>query len=158
MNKKLNDESGITLVESLIATILLLVGMMTIAQVLMVSILASKTHGRDSSKATIIARNKMEELTALPILDAKLAMGGSLDPANREEGYYDFLDQGGKVIQPGDNPQQAEAFAAYTRCWSITDEEGLADGRKRIAVAVMSNKSFQYGKSPSTIMVTQKTP
>lgn len=153
----MKNESGISLVESMIAIVLLLVGMMSIAQVLMLSIVASKTHGRDSSKATIIARNKMEELTALPILDAKLVKGGNIDPANREAGYYDFLDQGGNVIQPGDNPQQAEASAAYTRYWSITDEEGLANGRKRIAVAVTSNKSFHYGEAPSAVMVTQKT-
>ncbi len=151
-------ESGITLVETLIAIIVLLTGMMTLAQVLMLSVMASKTHGRDAGKATVIARDKMEELSALPIADVRLADGGSLDPAAREEGYYDFVDQGGNVIQAGNIAGAAEASAAYTRYWSITDEEGLANGRKRIAVAVTSNKSFRYGTAPSTVMVTQKTP
>jgi hypothetical protein len=151
MNKQWKNESGISLIESMAAILIIVTGMLTLGQVLTLSIMASKTHGRDSGKATVAARDKMEELSELSIGDSKLTAGGSLKAASRQNGYFDFLDEAGHVIQN-------EPSAAYTRYWLITDEEGWAFGRKRIAVSVASNRSFKYGVAPSTIMVTQKTP
>ena len=162
MHKKQSEENGMTLVETLIALLVLLVGLMGMAQVLAFSVVASKTFGRDATKTTAFARDKMEELTALRFADVQtnitvnppyptngvgLTAGGGVPPAAPVAGYCDYVDQAGV--------RTTAAAALYTRQWQILADSGSV---KRIIVAVTSNKSFQYGTSPSTVLVTQKTP
>jgi Tfp pilus assembly protein PilV len=157
-----SDECGMTLVETLIALLILLAGLLSMAQVLVFSVLASKTYGRDATKTTASAHDKMEELMSLSFSDTKtnvtvnppypvngigLAAGGSIAPAGPAAGYVDYLDVAGARTTAAD--------PAYTRQWQIVNESATL---KRIMVSVMSNKSFRYGRAPSTIVVTQKTP
>jgi Tfp pilus assembly protein PilV len=162
MNRGLKDESGMTLVESMMAIVILLVGLLTMAQVLAFGVIASKTFGRDAGKTTASARDKMEELTGLRFSDTTtnvtvtppyptngvgLTAGGSIYPSSPVAGYSDYLDMlGGRTPGTG---------AAYTRQWQIIND---AANVKRIIVSVTSNKSFKYGTAPSTVIVTQKTP
>ncbi len=158
---RFDEESGITLVESMIALLIMLVGLLSIAQVLAFSVVASKTYGRDATKATAYAHDKMEELTGLDFSDTTtnlttnppfpsngvgLTAGGSIAPEAPVEGYVDYLDTAG-VRTDATN-------AAFTRQWQIIDESSNA---KRILVSVTSNKSFQYGEAPATVLITQKT-
>ena len=162
MNGKLRDESGITLVESLIAILILLVGLLTMAQVLVFSVVASKTHGRDAGKATAAAQEKMEELVGLRFSDTAtdvtvspaasaggtgLTAGGSLYPSDPVQGYSDHLTVAGGRTTADD--------AAYTRQWQISDNSATL---KTIAVSVRSMKSMQSGTAPSTVLITQKAP
>jgi Tfp pilus assembly protein PilV len=163
MHKELSEERGMTLVETMIALLVLLSGLMAMAQVLAFSVLASKTFGRDSTKTTAFARDKMEELGSLPYADVHtnvtvnppyptngvgLTAGGSIPPAAAVDGYHDYLDATGTRITSAD-------AALYTRQWQV-----LSDGTniKKIIVSVTSNKSFRYGTAPATVLVTQKTP
>lgn len=132
MNISLKEEKGITLVESILALLILLVGLLTMAQVLTMSIVASKNYGRDAGKTTAFARVQMEELAGLPFSDARLTAGE----------YEEELDENGIPGMGG---------TMYTREWQIVDDGNL----KRIIVSVTSNKSFQYGRPPSTTMVTE---
>jgi Tfp pilus assembly protein PilV len=162
MFKKLTEERGMTLVETMIALMVLLFGLMAMAQVLAFSVVASKTYGRDATKTTAFARDKMEELGSLSYSDVHtnvtvdspyptngvgLTAGGHVPPDSPDEGYCDYVDSAG-VRTDAEN-------ALYTRQWQI-----LSDGTniKKIIVAVTSNKSFLYGTAPSTFLVTQKTP
>jgi type II secretory pathway pseudopilin PulG len=162
MNGHLKDECGMTLVESLMAIVILLVGLLGMAQVLAFSVVASKTHGRDSGKATIAARDKMEELSGLQFSDTTtnvtvnapfpangvgLTAGGSIYPANPAAGYSDYLNFTGGRTSSGS--------PAYTRQWQIINDSANV---KRIIVSVTSNRSFRYGTAPSTVIVTEKTP
>jgi Tfp pilus assembly protein PilV len=162
LKKKLSEERGMTLVETMIALLVLLVGMMTMAQVLAFSVVASKTLGRDSTKATAFARDKMEELESLSFTDVHtnvtvsspyptngvgLTAGGSIPPASPAAEYCDYLDSAGV--------RTTSAAALYTRQWQILV---VGTNVKKIIVAVTSNKSFRYGTAPSTVLVTQKTP
>ena len=156
------NESGMTLVESLIAVLILSVGLLTLAQVLAFSIMASKTHGKDAGKATAAAQEKLEELVGLQFSDVTtdltvnppastggtgLTQGGSVYPSEPVSGYSDYVDATGSRIEAAD--------AAYTRQWQITNNSATL---KTIAVSVTSNKSFQYGTAPSTVLITQKAP
>ena len=158
------DASGLTLVETLIALVILSAGLLSLAQVLAFSVAASKTHGRDATKATASAHDKMEELIALQFDDtstnltvappftndgAGLTAGGSIPPAEPVEGYVDYLDTAGNRIN--------DANAAFTRQWQIIDDAGGAD-MKRIIVNVTSNRSFAIGERPTTTILTEKTP
>lgn len=164
MRKKMFDESGLTLVETLIAILILLAGLLSMAQVLAFTVVASKTHGQDSAKATAAAHDKMEELTNLRFDDTTtnitvdppytsdgtgLADGGSLPPSTPVTGYVDYLDTSGARTTSGD--------AAFTRQWQIIDDPSVSN-LKKIIVTVTSNKSFQMGEAPSTTLVTEKTP
>ena len=164
MRRNLSDESGITLVESLIAILILLVGLLAMAQALTFSVLASKTHGRDAAKATTSANDKMQELTSLQFNDVTtnvavnppypatgngLAAGGSIPPAGPVAGYVDYLDSAGGRTTAGN--------ALYTRQWQVIDDPSGAE-LKRIIVTVTSNRSFRVGTPPSTTIVTEKTP
>lgn len=157
----LPDESGMTLVECMIALLILLFGLLALAQVLAFSVVASKTYGRDATKATASAHDKMEELTTLKFTDTTtnvtvappfpangvgLTAGGSIPPAAPVAGYVDYLDATGA--------RTTAASAAYTRQWQIIND---ASNLKRIIVAVTSNKSFNYGIAPNTTVVTYKT-
>ena len=145
MNKNLKDESGMTLVESLMAIVILLIGLLAMAQVMAFCVVASKNYGRDAGKTTVIARDKMEELSSLPFLS--LTAGGSVDPAAPTTGYVEYFNLAGGTT--------TQAAAAYTRQWQVISDSATV---RRIIVLVTSNKSIKYGVAPSTTMVTVKTP
>jgi prepilin-type N-terminal cleavage/methylation domain-containing protein len=162
MFKKLSEERGMTLVETMIALMVLLIGLMAMAQVLAFSVVASKTFGRDATKTTAFARDKMEELESLQFTDVHtnitvnppyptngvgLTAGGGIPPTSPVAGYCDYLDSAGA--------RTTSESALYTRQWQILVD---AANVKRIIVAVTSNRSFRYGTAPSTVLVTQKTP
>ena len=164
MHRKLSDESGLTLVESLIALLILLIGLLAMAQALTFSVVASKTHGRDAAKATAFAHDKMQELTNLrfddtttnvtvnppyPATGSGLAAGGSVPPAAPVGQYVDYLDFSGTRTAAGN--------AVFTRQWQIIDDPASPE-LKRIIVTVTSNRSFRMGPPPSTTVVTEKTP
>ncbi len=147
MSSDLKDQSGMTLVESMMAILILLVGLLGLAQVLAFDVIASKTYGRDAGKTTASARDKMEQLTGLQFSDAALAAGGSIYPSDPVNGYVDYLDLTGGAT--------AASSAAYTRQWKVTN---VSATQKTIMVSVTSQKSFRYGVAPSTTLVTVKTP
>lgn len=155
------DDSGMTLVETMIAMLILLIGLLSLAEIMAYSIVASKTYGRDSTKATAAAHDKMEELTSLSFTDTNtnvtvaapfpangvgLTAGGSVPPNAAVGGYSDYLDFTGTRTT-------ADA-AAYTRQWQIINDSATV---KRIIVTVTSMKSFKYGTAPVTTVVTYKT-
>ncbi len=138
MEMDLREESGMSLIESMMAVLILLAGLLMMAQVLTVSVIASKTHGRDSGKTTIAARDKMEELKALSFSDTALADTGTES--------NDYLN--------ADGTAGSSTSAVYTRAWQVTNVSG---NQKRIRVTVTGTKSFKYGQPPSTTLVTDKT-
>jgi Tfp pilus assembly protein PilV len=163
MNSNIKNESGMTLVETMMAILILLGGLLTMAQVLAFSVMASKTHGKDSGRVTAAARDKMEELNALSFSDTAsnvtvlpnqttggvgLTAGGSVYPANPVAGYSDTLNSAGSRTTNAND-------VAYTRQWQITNDSATL---KTIRVSVRSNKSFRVGTAPSTLLITQKAP
>lgn len=162
MRRDSRDESGITLVETMVAMLIMLLGLLGMAQAITFCVVASKTYGRDATKATASAHDKMEELTGLAFSDTTanvtvvapfpangvgLRAGGSIAPSAPVNGYSDYLDFAGARTTGGS--------AAYTRQWQIIDDSASL---KTIMVSVISTRSFLYGEAPSTTLVTQKTP
>lgn len=155
MNRNLKDESGMTLVESMMAILILLVGLLAMAQVLAFSVVASKNYGRDAGKTTVSARNKMEELTGLQFTTsgtaAGLTAGGSIYPSSPVTGYVEYINQAGSAITT------TSPDVTYVRQWQISDTNA---NTKQIMVSVSVNNSkrrLKYGETPSTTMVTVKT-
>ena len=164
MKRDLKDESGMTLIESMFAMIIMLAGLMTMAQVLAFCVVAGKTYGRDAGQTTAAARDKMEQLTALRYTwNAKtgvetaasgLTAGGSIYPDAPQLNYSDLVDSYGNIASY--TPTAASGTTMmYTRQWKI--ENDVSGTLKKIMVSVKSNKGFGYVTMPSTVLVTSKT-
>ncbi len=169
MKEDLKNESGMTLIESLFAMVIMLAGLLTTAQVLTFCVIVGKTYGRDAGQTTAAARDKMDELTAkrftynattsTETVDPALAVGtggsaGSIYPDAPQEHYADLINTYG-YASPYSTDNPADDYTELVRQWKIeNDSTGTI---KKIIVSVRANKNFGTGVRPSTIMVTNKT-
>lgn len=137
-SRSTDNESGFSLVETMIATLLLAGGVLATAQMF---ILATKSNvsAQRSSYATTLAQEKMEQLrgltwgfdsVGLPIQDytANIAVDPPLDngvglspsPDNalsaNVNGYVDYIDRDGISLGGGPFPP---AGTSYVRRWSV---------------------------------------
>lgn len=135
-----SSEAGFSLLEVLVATALLATAVVTLGQLFAVSTRAN-LGARNTSYASILAEQKVEELRALtwgfdsqglPLTDTttnttvspETATGGKgLSPSpptalqENTTGYVDFIDQFGKKV--GSGGTTAPDAAIFTRRWSI---------------------------------------
>ena len=159
-----HNKGGFSLIETMIAMFIMVFALISLAQLMALAIVVNKNQGRDATKATGFAHDKMEELTGLAFTDTTtnvsvspfsvtastgLSAGGNLPPTAPAANYSDTLDQfGARTTIPGS--------IAFTRQWQITNVNTTL---KQITVAVTSNKSFRSGNGalPVTVSVTLKT-
>ena len=135
-----NGESGFSLIEVMVATGLLVTALVTLAQLFVIST-RSNIGSHNTTYASVLAEQKLEELRALawgydtqglPLSDTttntavtpETPTGGTgLTPSpstalqSNTTGYVDYVDQFGNKLGTGQNPPQQ---AIYTRRWSIT--------------------------------------
>jgi hypothetical protein len=134
-----SGESGTTLVEVLVSTLILISGVLTMAQMFTIST-KSNMSSRRTTLTTVLAEQKLEQLRALtwgfdpqglPVSDfstntavePESPNGGSgLQPSpptalqENTPGYVDHVDVSGQIVG---NAAQPPAAAVYTRRWSI---------------------------------------
>jgi prepilin-type N-terminal cleavage/methylation domain-containing protein len=112
----MGSNRGFTLVETLIATAVLVTGLVAVAQLFPYAI-QSNASSRQTTTATMIVDDKLEALRALPLADAALNAGGSLDPASPATGYYDYVTvaSNGAVTVSASSSQ-----TAYLRLWQVS--------------------------------------
>jgi hypothetical protein len=106
------DDSGSSLVEVLVAVLILTTGVLSMVRVCSLAI-ASNAEARRRTVSMILAQQKLEQLRTLDSL-AAIATGGSL--AQDEPGFVDHIDASGAI---------ASSAPLYTRRWSI---EALSSG------------------------------
>jgi hypothetical protein len=137
-HSNVSGETGSTLIEVLVATMIMITGVITMAQLLMVSTVTN-TSSRTDTFATVLAEQKLEQLRALaygfdlaglPVSDVDTdtsvspeAPGGTgLQPSpgsalqQNTPGFVDHVDGHGAIVGNG---AQAPGAAVYTRRWSI---------------------------------------
>ena len=138
-DSKRAGEAGTTLVEVLISTVILVTGVLTMAQMFTIST-KSNLASRRTTLTTVLAEQKLEQLRALtwgfdpqglPVSDfstdtsvePELPNGGTgLQPSPgtalqaNTPGYVDHVDVNGQIVG---NTAQPPAAAIYTRRWSI---------------------------------------
>jgi prepilin-type N-terminal cleavage/methylation domain-containing protein len=78
-----NPEGGFTLVEALVAIVVLSVGLMAVANLMVVAGTSNSVANASTASATIASR-ELERLTAIPY--DELVAGGDLD--NNDPGYF----------------------------------------------------------------------
>ena len=138
---------GFSLIEVLIATAILTVGVTALAQLATIAARAN-LGARSATSAALLAQEKMEQLRGLawgldalgnPISDLTAdiaaapnapAGGVGLTPsppdalAHNTPGYCDFVDAGGRSLGGGSSPPAA---AVYARRWSIEPMRAFPD-------------------------------
>jgi hypothetical protein len=137
-NLSVATDRGSTLVEALVATLILTTGLLAMAELVRVAA-ATNVVARNGTLARILAEQKIEQLRALvwafdasgiPVSDADTdttvtpespSGGTGLQPSpgslrQNAVGFVDHLDGGGRIVGRGTQPP---ASAVYTRRWSI---------------------------------------
>ncbi len=161
-------ESGVMLLETLMAAAILLICLVGVLSLLLVAATENQTHGQDMTRTAMYAQDKMDQLMALSFNDASTNVtvyppttGGSCPPGcglggtmaasttvgsttTPTSGYVDYLDSTGA-------PLSSSTGAFYERMWSITtDSTGTY---KTLTVLALSLVSKTQGPQPQTTLV-----
>jgi hypothetical protein len=160
------SERGTTLIETMIATTLLLVVMVGLLSLAAVATMYTENHGHLEARTTEYAQDKMEQLLTLVYTDAVtntvvfpatssggtgLAIGGSTDTAAPVNGYVDWLSQDGTPLGGGTTPP---AGWFYERVWRIA---ALTAGVKEITVTATVKSVVAGALIPKNTLVELKS-
>lgn len=134
------SQAGFTLLEAVIAAVILMVAIVFVAQ-LFVTAMKQNKSSRQHTHATAIAQSKLEELNATPL--ERLQYGGDLGPKNGAKdhagaaGYRDFV-----IVDDADTDRIGVVAnrdkANYVRFWKIEPDPGGWQGIYRISVRVVA--------------------
>ena len=164
--ERLQSERGTTLIETAIASGILLVVMAGLLGMAALATTYTENHGHLEARTTEYAQDKMEQLLAIAYTDqvsntvtfpatptggTGLAVGGSLDTAAPVNGYVDWLKQDGSLLGGGATPP-ADWF--YERVWQITS---LAAGMKLITVTSTVRSSVGSALIPRSTVAALKS-
>jgi hypothetical protein len=155
-------ESGVTLIETMIATLILLIGVLAIMRLMAVSIGQNLSQGDVQTRVSEYCEDKMEQLMALSFTDVSsnttvfpptttggvgLTPGGSSSLSSPAANYSDYLDISGNLLS-------SSTGAYYERVWSISANG--AGNLKTISVAVGVTDTTLVA-APTTTLVCLKT-
>jgi len=135
---RFSDQSGFSLAEVLVASVILMTGVIALAQLFIMSTTANRV-ARGTTTTMVLAEQKMEQLRGLawgfdliglPLSDTTTdiskvpadASGSGLSPSppnsltQNSAGYVDYLDVNGRWVGSGANPPVGTVFI---RRWSI---------------------------------------
>jgi len=165
------SERGTTLVETVIALIVLMVGVLSVMGVLSIAVTQNWNEGDRSTRTTEYAQDKMEQLLALTFNDGTsnttvyptastggTGLGGTMSGNSTVGGvtsgspvaqYVDYIDASGNV-------QTTSAGALYIRQWSISTNTG-ANLKTITIVARAMISTPSAAMTPSTTLVSMKS-
>jgi Tfp pilus assembly protein PilV len=169
-----NDERGTTLIETMIACLILLIVVVGLLNLFTVAMTTNKQQGDLATRTTEYAQDKMEQLMALNFVDSitnttvypiaptggtGLTPGGSVPQYTPfvavapVANYADYLDDTGSQLTAAQ--LAAGANFSYVRQWQI---DLSSPTLKKITVAVTSNvPGVVQGQSPFTMVVCYKS-
>ena len=137
--KKLNDKSGFTLVELLVAVVVMSIAFAGLATMEIANINGTSIANNVTTGITL-AQDKMEELKSLHIDDPELDDNNPTNNGDLRAGVEDFAVQGA-VASADDGHRDVDIDAdgnpggMYTRSWNIAEDTPI-DGEKTIVVVV----------------------
>jgi hypothetical protein len=162
------DERGTTLIETAVASGILLVMLAGLLSMGTIATMHTENQGHLAPRTTEYAQDKMEQLLALAYGDSTsntvvfpattsggtgLAVGGSANTATPVNGYVDWLANDGSLLGGGTS---APSTWFYERVWEVTQP---STGLKQISVAVTVRSSvgrFQLAKSTLLALKTSE--
>ena len=165
MRSRLEGERGTMLIETVIASGVLMVTMLGLLSLGAVATLYTENEGHLAARTTEYAQDKMEQLLALAYTDAGsntavfpaatsggtgLAAGGSTNTAAPVDGYVDWLAYDGSLLGGGTT---APSTWFYKRVWQITTP---SSGMKQITVVTTVRSSVGRALIPKSTVVALK--
>lgn len=154
MDRRGNDgESGFSLVEVALASVITLVGLMSLASLFTLAISQNRMITQFTA-TTAIGQQKLEELNAIEQGDARLVVGGSLGEALKQNGYFDdvHVDPSGVIT----TAIPAGQVANYRRYWMVEDDTVLPN-TLLISVRVVSLQPGQRSAAEETTLITVRS-
>ena len=167
--RTINSERGTTLIETVIATALLLVVMVGLLGMAALATVYTENHGHLEARTTEYAQDKMEQLLALVFTDSAnntvvfpatatggtgMAIGGSADTAAPVNGYVDWLKQDGTLLGGGTTPP-TDWF--YERVWMISYPAPLDHAVKQITVTATVKSAVGNALVPRSSVIALKS-
>jgi hypothetical protein len=161
----LRSDRGMTLIETAIATALLLVVMIGLLSMAALATTYTENHGHLEARTTEYAQDKMEQLQSLAYSDAVsntvvfpaqpsggtgLALGGGTSTASPVNGYVDWLAYDGSLLGGGTTPP---ASWFYERVWQVTTP---STGMKQITVVTTVRAAVARALIPKSTVVALK--
>jgi uncharacterized protein (TIGR02598 family) len=123
---------GFSLIEVAVATAVLTVGILGLAQLLVVATDANRT-ARATTTAAVLARSKLEELRAAPFDSLTASPPGTL--AMDTPGFVEYLDASGTVVATTQG-------AAFVRRWAV--EPLASDPMNAVVLQVLVQTTAKY--------------
>jgi len=135
-----NNESGFTLIEALVATLVCTVGLIAMAELLAVT-LRMQQLGRNATSAARLAQDQVDRLTI--ITDPLLLCGGSL--ASDETGYSatPLQDNG-----TPDNPADDTLTRGYKVRWVVSAGPDVSPNLRTVTVRVIPDVKDNRTSAP----------
>jgi hypothetical protein len=159
-------DDGSMLIETLIATGILLVVMAGVMSIGAVAMTTTENQGHLAARTTEYAQDKMEQLLTLTYGDASsdtrvfpatasggtgLAVGGNSTPTSAVNGYVDYLDVNGTLLASGG---AAPAGWYYIRVWQVSSPSA---NLKQITVTATVRWGFGKALAPISTVTALKT-
>jgi hypothetical protein len=166
MIRNFESERGTSLIETAIASGILLVVMAGLLSMAALATTYTENHGHLEARTTEYAQDKMEQLLVLAYGDTLsntvvfpatasggtgLTVGGGLNTAAPVNGYVDWLKNDGSLLGGGATPP-ADWF--YERVWQITNPTA---GIKLLTVTSTVRSSVGRALIPKSTVVVLKT-
>jgi hypothetical protein len=122
-----NNQSGFTLIEVAIASVITMVGLIFLASLFTLAIMQNRVVKQFTS-TTALAQEKIEELNAIDYGDDLMTPGGDLDDQVKvgNNNYFDeiFVDEATGQVKVGNQIPQGEV-PHYRRYWKIENDPEL---------------------------------
>jgi type IV pilus modification protein PilV len=168
--RKSRRQCGFTLVETMVAILVLTIGLFSVAA-LMSSTLNMSAHARYMSTAALLGSEKLEDLSRLPNTDSALAAGtyndtveissnnGNIVETTTAGGVTTLYTQtpGGNItVTPGGSmPAVTKDTLTFNRQWTIAANTPISGVRQITVLVTLTNQSL---KPPVTFQTSTVHP
>jgi type II secretory pathway pseudopilin PulG len=171
-----SSERGMSLIESMIATVVIMVGLTAVLGLFTVGMAHNQAHGNLASRATTFGQAKMEDLLNIPFGNASTNTAvfpptptggnglcnllatqscGSVDPAAAlNNGYSDYLDYDGTTVT-STQMCGAQLCWFYRRQWFI--QADTTGNLKTITVRTTAKRTAGSAAPPFTVLMSVKS-
>jgi prepilin-type N-terminal cleavage/methylation domain-containing protein len=112
----MRNPCGFTLIETLITTLILVSGLVAVAQLFSYTV-AANISNQQRTAATILVTEKIEQLKSVSIRNPLWLAGGGLSPRAPVVGFYDYVSIAADGTPTIDS---ATPSPPYIRVWQIT--------------------------------------
>lgn len=148
-----NNESGFTVLEVAVASVITLTGLVFLAGLFTLA-MAQNRLVKQYTTAVALAQWKLEELNAIETSDRRLSVGGSLTAGLRDYSDTVYVDpENGQVtteIPAGVTP-------IYDRFWKIEDDTNFESNAKIISVKVRARQPSIGRTAEEATLATERS-